>query len=397
MAIREGRWDCGQCGTRKVRGRDMNCPGCGVKRAENTKFYLAEGEPEVTDAKLIEKAKKGADWYCEHCQSGNRADENHCSQCGATRGSSKSAPVREYALGNIPNGEVKKPIAVASASSPAPTPVTTPVPNEPYDCLDDSTNPYDDGNGPDPRWIIGVIAALVIGIIAFVLWPRQITLKVTGFSWHREVSVSRYTTVVEENWDVPSGGRVLSRRREIRSYVSVLDHYETRTRQVSEEVQVGTESYVSGSRDLGNGFFEDVYSERPVYETRYHTETYEEPVYRQDPVYDTKYRYEIDRWINVRVEKSTGNSQNEPAPFWPGFKLAGDGSARVGNERESGRTETYLVHFLSQGKKNEKYDLTVDRSTWDSYKNNGLYTAKVNLLGKLSDIKPLKNEERNKK
>ena len=49
----------------------------------------------------------------------------------------------------------------------------------------------------------------------------------------------------------PAAGRLLSEREEIHHYDQVLDHYETRQRDVEEQVQVGTETYVCGQRDLG--------------------------------------------------------------------------------------------------------------------------------------------------
>ena len=66
-----------------------------------------------------------------------------------------------------------------------------------------------------------------------------------------------------------------------------FDHYETRTRTV--KVKEGEERYVSGQRDKGNGYFEDVYSTRPVYEDR-------EEEYRDVPVYQTKYLYTVYEW-----------------------------------------------------------------------------------------------------
>jgi hypothetical protein len=90
-----------------------------------------------------------------------------------------------------------------------------------------------------------------------------------------------------------------------------------------------------GTRDLGNGYFEDVYEDRPVYDEVESTETYQEPVYRQVPVYRMRYSFTIDEWQTLREEKSTGE---DLAPYWPDTDLA-DG------EREGERRESYTVIF----------------------------------------------------
>jgi hypothetical protein len=47
--------------------------------------------------------------------------------------------------------------------------------------------------------------------------------------------------------------------------------------------QVGTRRVKAGHRDLGNGFFEDVYSD--------------EPICRERPVYRTRVAYDVQRWL----------------------------------------------------------------------------------------------------
>ncbi len=371
-AIREGRWDCRQCGSRKIQGREMNCPGCGRQRPANTEFYLAEGEPEVRDPKLLERAQKGADWYCGNCQSGNQADRTTCSQCGSANGPSHELP------------------------APAPRPVTyrrSAVPNLRAEYQPPARIAHYTPREFNPAWILAGVAAVVISIVAFMLWPRQITLQVTGFSWHREIAIQKYATVTEEGWSVPAGGRVLNSRREIRSYEKVLDHYETRTRQVPERVQVGTEEYGCGARSLGNGFFEDVKCTRPVYDNQTREEKYDEAIYRQEPIYGTRYRYEFDTWVPSRIAQAGGQRKETPAPSWPVFYLNRSGSSAIGSERESDRSEKYITSFLSREKNPETYQREVDRAAWDSYQLNGLYTAKVNRLGKLSEIRPLGSKE----
>ena len=62
--------------------------------------------------------------------------------------------------------------------------------------------------------------------------------------------------------EIPPDGRYISEEEAIRRYDQVFVRNETRTRQVSEQVQTGTRDYVCGQRDLGNGFFEDITAKR---------------------------------------------------------------------------------------------------------------------------------------
>lgn len=191
------------------------------------------------------------------------------------------------------------------------------------------------------RLILVIVAAFVIFIASWFgvkqiyvnyFKTTEITLTVQDLRWERGVEVEALRTLTLEDWNVPGDGRIISSSRQIRRYDRVLDHYETRTRQVSEQVLTGydTERYVCGTIDNGNGFFEDRYCTRsvPRYETKYSTETYREPIYRNDPVYDTKYVYQVDRWQTDRFVKASG----ETNPYWPTPDGLGP-RQRVGDER----------------------------------------------------------------
>jgi hypothetical protein len=152
--------------------------------------------------------------------------------------------------------------------------------------------------------------------------------------WTRTVQVERLGPVEETGTALPEGARLIQSWREVVRHEDVLDHYETRTRQVSERVQVGTREYVCGQRDMGNGYFEDITCTEPEYDTEYRTETYQEPVYRREPVYGTMYRYRVDRWSPDTLLKE-GGARDEP-PAWPAVRLRE-------KQREGARTEEYVV------------------------------------------------------
>jgi hypothetical protein len=238
MAVREARWDCQYCGTKGILGRHKACSNCGRSRPENTKFYLAEDAPEVTDAKLVDQAKLGSDWVCAFCASSNPANVDVCQACGAPREvTSAVQQVKDYGLGEAPTeGDMAEPTAPAR-------PVTETAAQK---------------NKALP--ILGAIGGLLLLclclFLAFTFFGDKSTeATVAGFSWERAVAVEAFQAVTEEDWAVPDGGRLLDQREDIHHYIQVLSHYETRQRQVSEQVQVGVRTYVCGQRDLGNGFF----------------------------------------------------------------------------------------------------------------------------------------------
>ena len=365
MAIREGRWDCTTCGNIGILGRRLKCPGCGSPRPEGTRFYLPEQAAEIQDPKLLEKARSGPDWLCEFCSSSNRALDPDCDQCGAPKGDSPSQKVEDHASGQVPrSGEEEKP-------TPPVEPVfagTPPPPKKPrsraalFGC---------GGLG------CAGIGALIAAVVAFGLFgKREITASVADLSWERSIVVEQMETTRETGWELPAGARQVSQERAFRHNKKVVDHYETKERQVTEKVQTGTRTYVCGQKDLGNGFFEDIECTEPVYENRTRTETYRDPVYREEPVYETRYTYDVDRWKAVRTAKASGHDQS---PQWPDPKLAK-------NQRAAGRSETLTVTFRDgQG---NRWDWEPDLAGFQGVDSGSPHTITVNrITGKVVTVR----------
>lgn len=325
MAIREGRWDCGSCGHTGILGRDMSCPKCGFRRPEGVKFYLPDDADVVTDETLIKRAESGADWVCEWCGASSVATANVCSQCGAERGTSPSQQVKEYASDEVPRSSedtYQKPQAPMKQAMPS--------------------SPASGGGGLSPK-LIAIIAGVLLVIVVggyFLFRTKDVAASVTGISWERSIEIERLTTVVEEGSSVPPGGRLISQSQV----------------EVSETVQTGTETYVCGQEDLGNGMFKDKECTRPVYGTRYRTETV--------------YTYEIDRWITSRTERASGSDRK---PYWPRSNLSSD-------EREGSRNETYIV-MTQDAETGKTYDVKISQEKWQRYEIGQKVNLKVNALG----------------
>ena len=358
MAIREGRWDCQFCGTIGNLGRHRSCQNCNKSRPEGTRFYVAD-ETEVSDKKLQRQALVGPDWICQYCGTSNSADINVCGSCGAPRESSSPVQkVKDYGVGEAPtSGDMTFDEEPRSEE---------PTPDKPKTS---SKLPL--------AIIIGIAAVAIIclGVVAFLIFGgRDADVTVSEFEWERTVDVEAYQTVNEEDWSLPATARLLSQRQEIHHYDEIVDHYETRQRDVEEQVKVGTETYVCGSRDLGNGFFEDIECDRDVYETQVRTESYEEPIYVSLPVYQTLYVYEIDKWIVVRTEESSGRDH---APLWPRTDLGSE-------EREGEQTESYMITFVDEDDKSYEWETTLDE--WQRFERGQAVVLKLNALGEVSEV-----------
>lgn len=291
--IVEGLWDCEYCGNTGIRASEKQCPHCGSPQNNNTKFYIGDPHNYVSeeDAKKI---SRNPDWLCSFCDSLNPDDAEVCRNCGASK--------TESELNYFTNQEKKERVSAKNDYNDTTESVKRnnidSLRSEKISCNDTKEHIHKKSNTKILKNIwIGLLGVLLVITFVFVtikvFQKTEKTVSVTDVFWTRNIEIEELKTVQESDWTVPSGGRVLYQQQEIRTYDRELDHYEQKTVTKSRQVLSGYESYVSGYRDLGNGYFEEVKSQRPVYRTEYYTEIVQEPVYVNVPVYDTKYYYEI--------------------------------------------------------------------------------------------------------
>ena len=301
-----GCWDCDYCGADRISGEVKICPNCGKPRGKDITFYMAGPKKYVEDP---DKVNKNPDWLCPYCNTLNPDDNKFCSACGAAREESE----QNY----FENKEAEK---------------KKKEQREEADRREQELQ-YG-GTRSSGRSRLPLLAGLIAlaAIFVFLIMPKVRGIHVDSKTWERSVSIERYQEVEESGWELPEGAWDVTSREEIFTYQSVLDHYETRTREVEEEVFDGYD-VTTEYKDLGNGMFEEVEVKTPRYRTEYHTETYEEPVYVSIPVYKTKYYYKIMRWLYDRDEKTSG-ADNEP--YYADLDLPDD-------EREAGRSEHYWI------------------------------------------------------
>jgi len=332
--IIEGLWNCPYCGADKISGLKKYCPDCGHPQSKDTVFYVGEEKHYLTEEEL--SARSGQpDWMCEYCTSLNNAKFKFCKNCGAERTEENKDyhELRQEETTLEQEGEVSEDTPKVKALSDLPL----------------KSKKQTDGKRLK-KLIIPILCAIaVIGGLVALAAPRSHEAIVNEKTWERSIEIEEYRTVEESCWDnVPSGGRLLDTKDEIRSYATVISHYETKTREISEQVFDGydVEYYYE---DNGDGTFTEHSREVPRYHTEYYTETYEEPVYVSVPVYDTKYYYEIERWVHDRTEESSGVNVE---PYWPDYTLEDD-------EREGTQKSEYTIEFYVE-KKGKSYDYSCD-------------------------------------
>ena len=345
-----GYWDCPFCSTSGIRGDNRECPNCGRPRGENTKFYLKEKKEYVSK----EKENNNPDWLCSYCQSLNSDKNATCSSCGAVR---TSEELNYFDMQNKSSSNtLLEHYEMPRASLQSTEPITPCNSQEPPTTKRIASFFIDNIR----KFALGAGILAIIALICFLFIPYEKEITVDSFLWEREITIEELVTCNESGWSLPSGARLQRMSTEIKEYIDVFDHYETKTRQVAKQELVGYETYVSGYRDLGNGQFEEITAKKPIYETYYEEETYQEPVYRKEPVYAKKYYYEIDRWKYKRSVSTKGNDKN---PYW-GKVILED------KERQDSKNSYYYI--FSQG---ERYKISY--SKWESLQTGDTITVKA--------------------
>lgn len=369
--IIEGLWDCSYCGTKAIGGSKRTCTNCGRSRDSGTTFYLP-GQKRYVPREEAKKVSRKPDWLCEYCGQLSPDSTNTCISCGASRTSenldyfqvkvkreAEEAEKRERQQAARVSSYTYEDMSYNEPATRTREPIEEPWERKPkreetiikegvFSNFFSSLKSFD----WTPVIVFILIAALVAGLV-YLFIPKDYELTITDIRWERNIDIQEYRTVNESDWYLPDGGRLQYTNREIHHYEDVFDHYETKTRQVPRERYVRTETVVTGYRDLGNGYFEEITSSRDIYETYYETETYQQAVYRSEPVYRTKYYYEIERWVYDRTVTSQAADKQ---PMWPELNLAE-------NERESSRKETYTV--TGKDEEGEEYTFTLSYADWE--------------------------------
>jgi hypothetical protein len=366
------------------------------------------------DDEIAKTVNRNPDWYCSYCDALNSDDVHECHICGSSREDSEQNYFERRAEIEARRAEKEKLIEDASGKTDERSQMSQESrykeagysasnynsynheessyrSSSSYDnkqSCDNTSNERDENSSSSRNrpslenafnninWggvfkvgtgILATIMLILLLVGIFAPKIQEVTIK--DFSWERSISIEEYVTVDRDGWSLPADGRLKYSQQEIKGYTQVIDHYETKTRTYTEEVFDHYEEYISGYRDLGNGYFEEITSKRPVYRTETRTETYEEPVYRDEPIYATKYYYEIDVWQYAFSHNTSGNDQN---PYWKEFTLKD-------LQREGNRFQTYYITVVNDEGEVDKYHF--DYETWKSLNKGDVVTIKTTIFG----------------
>lgn len=369
MANVYGYWECPYC-RNIIRGDNRECPNCGTPVPERTK-YLPPDAPEVKEAighgRAIdeykeyvppEKESKEANWICEYCHTQNPASSNSCEGCGSARFEAKKDYFGHSLDFSEEDKEQRDILGLSSKIEEAQYESSSS--DSEYDWMSDRTvDEYYDIPKETNIFVKGfqvcleflqeywkpvTIGLSVIFSLIFLIWlfyPVTRAATITGFEWERTIAVEEFKLCHEDDWSMPSGATLEYTKEEIHHYNKVLDHYETKTKKIPEQVLDG---YDISYKDLGNGQFEEVKKER--YKTVYRTETYQEAVYKNVPEYRTKYYYTIGRWKEVTSLISSGVTKEV---YWPECKYPSSVSNPNYGDRRRGKTsEKYYAIIISE-------------------------------------------------
>lgn len=348
--IIEGVWDCRYCETTQISGRERVCPVCGTNRDDKVSFYVANPKNYVSDDEL-KNINKQSDWICNYCNTLNNAKDNICFNCGAQKENSKDyleAKTEEINTNNYSNYDFNQNTNNQKIKYNNYTENTTKADN----------NSEKQKNKKLKKIFIPLflLPALIVALFISLLIPKEKEVMINGFDWERVVYTEEYKAVEENGWVLPSNARLISQKEEIKEYRQILSHYETKTKTITEEIITGYETVVTGHKDLGNGYFEEITEQKPIYETVTKTETYEEPVYRSEPVYATKYYYEIDKWMPSETFKTSGADKE---PYYKDI-------VETNTYRIKSKSETYFVDTITTDKKKKEKKYEVSFDTWES-------------------------------
>lgn len=439
MTRRLGAWDCTYCNTKKILGNIFDCPGCGHPRPRGVRFYQIPDGPIVTPEIAEQLGSGGPNWYCEHCDSGNKDNNNKCWNCGAERGSSPSHEVKKYLQGHhVPQNSNEAEIADLDGESwvTPQTPhrqepsVPTYVSNLGKPSTKDTSNNHASlgylkrarnllpenivaGSLKPYTLVILVIVCVVllsILIYQFFFNSHEEMVRVSSFHWNQSVIVQEYQVTHESSWtthpssayNVTSDLRDTGRDEKVHDGWEPVEYQDTCYETVSYQDTCTDSEYVSktctGTQDNGDGSFETYDYECGGYESYTYsctktredpyscTKTRQEELYHYEDIYDWYYEYDINKWITI-ANYPTSGKDHEPY-FYNSFVLNtpydGVSSPQLGQQQQFQVPGNYSITFFckdntkigEEGYFTREYPL----KEWELFRDEVNYPIKVNSL-----------------
>ncbi|MDB4278088.1 hypothetical protein N9917_00500 [Deltaproteobacteria bacterium] len=379
--IIELKWKCGECSTDGILGRHKRCTSCGSPREKgemNMRGLTTDRDGDgyndaktVTESELVSLATAGADWFCTHCDAGNRGDTERCeglrgNGCGAPRygkaeedhpDEALAGGHRDVVIGDDPWEDGYSPEEfsggeawMAADTAPAPdTRQAVPKPKRHVEPEVDYAQQRRQAAERQKMMLIGggiVAVFMLFGLIFWMFTTHEVEGTVSQMTWSQSTIRQHWTQTTTRKWKDET-----RQRQEVKPTNGsgeragmVLDgackeeHHHDQTYQCGtkqESYECGSnesysatcsksESYACGEtcRDNGNGFAtcSTKYCSRSVdyscTKSRYVSKTCQRtvPKYCERPIYETKCRYRTQVWNVAETAPATGTGHDTR---WP--------------------------------------------------------------------------------
>lgn len=436
MTRRLGAWDCVYCETKRILGNVFDCPGCGHPRPKGVRFYQIPDGPIVTPEIAEQLGSGGPNWYCLHCESGNKDNNDSCWNCGAPRGSSPSHEVRDYLQGeHVPQSteeaDEADPDDQSWVSAPTEEPRVTAayVPGN-YEEDDPDYASYNQGgllgrvlqpfaqnNTQGDMFKLGGMIAGGIALIALIIFliyqtffnTHVETVAISSYNWSQNVVLQEFQVTSDSSWgshpsdayNITSEYKDTGRDEKIHDGWKTVSYQDTCYRSESYQDTCTGSRYVSksctGTRDNGDGSFTTysyecggsesyTYSCTQTRQVPYScTKTREEELYHYEDIYDTYYEFNVNRWVTINNYPTSGTDHQ---PYFQSLELQnpydGVSAPVVGQQQKFEVTGEYSVTFFcadnlkvgEEGYFSRSYSL----DEWKLYDADRTYPIEVNFF-----------------
>jgi len=318
----------------------MNMAGLGAGADRDGDGY--NDAETVTDPKLLDLANAGYDWFCTHCEAGNRGDGDRCSSCGGPRyGEVEENHPRfpmlpesgtldrqmEGRMLRMHREHAQEAMSIAVQSGPPPVPrrprrrVREPV--RASDGVDDYFAAKEAARKRNLTIGLVIGGIVVAASIIFAIWAtrtHEAQGEVVAMSWAHETVLQHWTQTTTGGWEdstsqrsetppVNGSGERAGMQKILGSCYEKHHHDEQYVCGSHRECtpKTRTETYTCGEtcRDNGNGFAtcspKTCTRQVPDGET---CRTVDD--YCDRPIYETWCEYETQEWRETRSSPASG-------------------------------------------------------------------------------------------
>lgn len=341
-------WECPNCQA-KNKGLDKTCKQCGAPQPENLQFGLDEDAKKISDEKILQELKNGADFHCPYCGTRNIQGTVVCTQCGgdltdATKRTSGNVLTAKANTICPKCGNKNQFAATTCAACGSIMPKSGVHNNQPTP----ESTPHEKKSSPIRPWMaLPVIAGLLL--LCSLIWllffkTNSVMGTVESTHWSRSIQIESFIEVKKQAWKdlIPSDGKVLECKMEFR---------ENSDQPTDNSKEICATKVV----DQGNGAGEVV--EECHYE-----------------VYDNYCTFTVFDWDVTNELTKSGDGLTA---IWPPF-------TPTSSERIGVKTENYDVNFsTSNGIKTYS---TSDYNYFQNFSIGSEWMLSINTLGGIVDI-----------